>query len=148
MALARGGRVAMHAPAFGAGGGGMTKRMVRVIGGLGALWNLMGVASYLAQVGLFGGEAAVPPGAAPMPAAITAAFAIAVFGGLAGSIGLALSRGWAAPVLWLSLAASVIDWAWVLRYGAGEVWLGVAVVVIALGLAVTARAARPVVARG
>ena len=118
----------------------MNSRTVRIIGALGILWNLIGVGSYLAHVGLFGPEAAAPPpGAAPMPDAITAAFAIAVFGGLAGSVGLALLKRWAAPVLWLSFVASVIDWAWVLGYGnAGELPLGMAVIVISLALAIVA----------
>ena len=118
----------------------MSTRTIRIVGVLGVLWNLVGVASYLAHTGLFGAEAAAPPpGSAPMPPLITAAFAIAVFAGVAGSAGLAMLRSWAAPVLWLSFVASVIDWGWVIGFsGAGVVPLGVAVVVIALGLAVLA----------
>ena len=118
----------------------MTGRTVRIIGAFGILWNLIGVVSYLAHVGMFGPEAAAPPpGAAAMPDAITAAFAIAVFSGLACSIGLRLLKRWAAPVLWLSFAASVIVWVWVLGFsGAGQVPLGVAVIVISLLLAMVA----------
>ncbi len=115
----------------------MNSKTVRIVGVLGILWNLIGVGSYLAHVGLFGAQAATPPpGAAPMPDAITAAFAIAVFSGLAGSIGLTLLKRWAGPMLWLSFVASVIDWVWVLGYGAGEIPLGIAVIVIALALAI------------
>ena len=120
----------------------MTGKWVRIIGGLGVLWNLVGVGSYLAHVGLFGAEAGPPPGAAPMPDAITAAFAIAVFSGVVGSLGLALLKRWAAPMLWLSFVTSVIDWGWVLAYGAGEMLLGVAVMVIALALALVATRTR------
>lgn len=122
----------------------MNSRIVRIVGVLGILWNLIGVGSYLAHVGMFGAPAAAPaPGAAAMPAAITAAFAIAVFSGVAGSIGLALLRSWAAPVLWLCFVASVIDWGWVFAYGdAGEVPLGIAVIAIALLLAIVASRSR------
>ena len=118
----------------------MNSKTVRIIGVLGVLWNLIGVGSYLAHVGIFGPEAAAtPPGAAPMPDAITAAFAVAVFSGLVGSVGLTLLKRWAGPVLWLSFVASVINWGWVLAYGnAGELPLGIAVIVIALAPAIVA----------
>lgn len=118
----------------------MNSKTVRFIGVVGILWNLVGVGSYLAHVGMFGPEAAAtPPGAAPMPDAITAAFAIAVFSGLAGSIGLALLKRWASPVLWLSFVASAINWGWVFGYSAaGSAPLGVAVIVIAFALAIVA----------
>ena len=120
------------------GNGTMGSRTARIIGIVGIVWNLMGVASYLAHVGLFGAPPAPPPGAPAMPAAITAAFAIAVFAGVAGSIGLALLARWAAPVLWLSFVASVIDWGWVFAYGRDSAWLGVAVIGGAMVLAVVA----------
>ena len=118
----------------------MNSKIVRLIGALGILWNMTGVGAYLAHVGMFGPEAsASPPGEAAMPAAIIAAFATAVFSGVAGSVGLALLKRWAAPVLWLSFDASVINWGWVFGYGdAGERPLGVAVTVIALALAIVA----------
>jgi hypothetical protein len=118
----------------------MNSKTVRLIGVFGTLWNLIGVGSYLAHVGIFGPEAAAtPPGAAPMPDAVTAAFAIAVFSGLAGSIGLALLKRWAGPMLWLSFVASVVNWGWVFAYGeAGSPPLGIAVIVIALALAIIA----------
>ena len=118
----------------------MNSKTVRIIGIIGILWNLAGVASYLAHVSLFGPEAAAtPPGAPPMPVAITAAFAIAVFGGLLGSVGLAMLKSWAKPILWLSFVGSVIDWVWVLGFSLGGQWpLGIAVVVISLGLALVA----------
>ena len=111
----------------------MNSKVVRVIGVLGILWNAGGVYAYLDHVGA-GGE----PGTA-MPALITAAFATAAFAGLAGSVGLALLQRWAAPVLWLSFAAAVVNWGWVFAYGReGEVPLGVAVIAGALLLAVVA----------
>ena len=118
----------------------MNSKTVRIIGIIGILWNLAGVASYLAHVGLFGPEAAAtPPGAPLMPLAITAAFAIAVFGGVVGSIGLAVLKSWAKPILWLSFVGSLIDWVWVLGFSVGgQVPLGIAVIVISLGLALVA----------
>ena len=74
-----------------------------------------------------------------MPLAITAAFAIAVFGGVVGSIGLAVLKSWAKPILWLSFVGSLIDWVWVLGFSVGgQVPLGIAVIVISLGLALVA----------
>jgi uncharacterized membrane protein len=94
----------------------MSPSTLRAIGVVATLWNLVGVASYLAHVGLFGEAAAAPPeGGAEMPVAITAAFAIAVFAGAIGSMGIALLKRWAEPVLWISLIATLIDWVWVLR---------------------------------
>ena len=119
----------------------MTVKIVRIVGALGVLWNLVGVASYLAHVGMFGPKAAAPPlGGALMPTVITAAFAIAVFGGVAGSIGLALVKPWARPVLWISFVAAVVDWGWVFGFsGAASVPLGAAVLAIALALALVAQ---------
>jgi hypothetical protein len=118
----------------------MNSKTVRIVGAIGILWNLIGVASYLAHVGMFGPEAAeTPPGSPPMPVYITAAFAIAVFSGLAGSVALAMLSSWARPILWLSFITSVINWLWVFLYGVGaSVPLGVAVIVISLGLALVA----------
>ncbi|HEV7233972.1 MAG TPA: hypothetical protein VGN36_06970 [Sphingorhabdus sp.] len=119
----------------------MSPSTLRAIGVVATLWNLVGVASYLAHVGLFGEAAAAPPeGGAEMPVAITAAFAIAVFAGAIGSMGIALLKRWAEPVLWISLIATLIDWVWVFLYsGAASVPLGVAVVVIAIILPFVAK---------
>lgn len=116
----------------------MSPKTVRLIGFVAIIWNLVGVASYLAHVGVFG-EATRPQGGVQMPMLVTAAFAIAVFGAVIGSVGLAMLKSWAKPVLWLSFVATVIDWGWVFMYsGAGSIPLGVAVLVIALALALVA----------
>ncbi len=117
----------------------MSPTTVRLIGVVAIIWNLMGVASYLAHVGLFGDAARPPEGDAEMPMLITAAYAIGVFGAVIGSVGLAMLKSWAKPLLWLSFAALVIDWGWVFMYsGAGSIPLGAAVLVIALALALVA----------
>ncbi len=90
---------------------------LRIVAALALIWNLIGIWSYLGSVG------AVPSmGAADrseMPAWATAAFAIAVFAGALGSLGLLLLKRWASPLLILSLIATLaLDlWAFVLRPG-------------------------------
>lgn len=122
----------------------MSGKTVRIIGALGILWSLGGLVGYLDHVGIFGSETAAPaPGVAAMPAGITAAFAIAVLSGLAGSVGLVLLKSWAASALWLCFAASAVNWAWVFGYGdPGEVPLGISVLVISLLLAIVASQSR------
>jgi hypothetical protein len=114
--------------------------LIRATGVVAALWNGFGVFTYLAHVGLVGGA----PTAAAMPAWVTAAYAIGVFAGLGGAIGLALARRWARPVLWVSLVALVVDWGWVLGVGnGGSVAIGVTVLAVAVLLvAVAERGAR------
>ena len=81
------------------------------------LWNIMGVLSYLSQAytsvedleqmtqaqrELFEGQ----------PAWVTAAFAIAVFGGTLGSIALLLRKKWAKPVFLVSLIAIIAQFSY------------------------------------
>ena len=76
---------------------------LRIVGGLGLLWNLIGVYFYLMRVGVVpGGAAAEMSGG---PAWVTAAFAVSVFGGLLGCIGLLLLKSWSRSLLALSLLA-------------------------------------------
>jgi hypothetical protein len=99
------------------------------------LWNLIGVAFYLGEVGVLGGPFAPPEPAIEMPGWVTAAYAIGVFGGALGAIGLLLLKRWAGPVLWASLIALVLDWGWVMfASGAGIQPLGIVVLVVAAGL--------------
>ena len=113
-------------------------KWARILGVLATLWNAVGVFSYLAHVGVVGSGAAPANGVA-MPAAVTAFFAIGVFGGVAGSIALAMLSKWARPLLWLSWIGTVVDWIWVFGWsGAASVPLGVTVLLLATLFALVA----------
>jgi len=82
---------------------------LRIVAALGLLWNLYGCYAYLQTVGaLAGGDAAM----GPMPAWVTGAFAIAVFGGALGCLGLLLLKGWSRLLLVLSLLAVIAQDVW------------------------------------
>lgn len=120
---------------------------------IGVPWNAYGLVQFIGGFTATG-QAAMTAGMTPeqaalylgLPAWITLAFAVGVFGGLLGTIALALRRRVARPVLALSLAGYVLLFA-------GDAWAGVfsaipqqlailaVVVVIAAGLAATAGAA-------
>lgn len=77
---------------------------IRILGLLGLLWNLIGVYFYLGRVGLIGdGAAAAAMGGGE--SWVTAAFAISVFGGAIGCIGLLILKSWSRLLLVLSLLA-------------------------------------------
>lgn len=111
---------------------------------VGLLWNLYGVWAYLSHVGAVGGgmseaEAAL---AATMPVWATAAFAIAVFAGELGAVGLVMRKTWARPLLLLSLAAVIVQQIWFLglsgaldTLGAAGAGLPVAIILVAIVLA-------------
>jgi len=85
---------------------------------LGLLWNLLGVSMYLMLA--YDRPAAAPATAAEqqlqagMPAWVMGAYAIAVFAGLLGTIGLVVRRRWAKPLLIVSLVAVLVQQLWVL----------------------------------
>lgn len=97
----------------------------RVVAVLALLWNLVGVWSYLSKVGMAPEMMKMTPEevalAATMPVWATAGFAIAVFGGLVGSVGLLLGKAWARLLLILSLLGMLVQFGWwVLMSGAME----------------------------
>lgn len=80
-----------------------------VVSGIALVWNLMGVMAYLGQATMGPEDFAQMSDAKRelfenIPAWVTGAFAIAVFGGLAGSIGLLLRKAWAGIAFMASLA--------------------------------------------
>ncbi len=74
------------------------------------IWNLLGVSAFIMQVLMTPEMLAQLPDAErelyeSMPAWVLGAFAVAVFGGVLGSLGLALRKVWSLLFLWLSLFA-------------------------------------------
>ena len=97
----------------------------RIVALLAVLWNCLGVWGYLAKVGvapnmmeMTAEETAL---VAAMPTWATAGFAVAVFGGLLGSLGLLLGKAWARMLLILSLLGMLVQFGWwLLMSGAME----------------------------
>lgn len=80
---------------------------------LGLIWNLIGVYFYLVTVGVVGRHAGSEQTLADaVPHWVTGTFAICVFGGTLGCLGLLLLRRWSRPVLVVSLIAIVVQHAW------------------------------------
>lgn len=88
----------------------------RIVAVLAILWNLIGVWQYLSFVGMVPmmkeATAAELEVVGRAPAWIAGAFAIAVFGGLLGSLALLLGKAMARLLLIVSLIAMVIKFAW------------------------------------
>ena len=110
---------------------------LRIVAALGLIWNCFGVYNYLMTVGVVGG--ADMAAASAMPAWATGAFAVAVFGGTLGCIGLLMLKRWSKLLLLLSLLGVLaMDlWMFVLSglgatAAAAELGVTAAVLVIAL----------------
>ncbi|MFN3388607.1 MAG: hypothetical protein ACK40O_06705 [Allosphingosinicella sp.] len=108
---------------------------------LAILWNAFGVAMYLSAVGLFGDptaglDEAQRAAAEAIPAWIMGAFAIGAFGGLIGSIGLAMRRRWAWPALLVSMLALLAMEGWILFLSGQAEAHGVAIPVAVAAVAV------------
>ena len=76
------------------------------------IWNIMGVMAYLQQAYMSDEEKAILPEAeralySDVPSWAIAAFAIAVFGGLLGSLALLLRKKWATPLFFISFFNSL-----------------------------------------
>lgn len=123
--------------------GAPTPGWFRLVAVLAVLWNLVGVWTYLSKVGMAPPMMEMSPEevalAASMPSWATAAFAVAVFGGLLGSLGLLLGKAWARLLLVLSLLGMLgqFGW-WLLRSGAmermGASSAGMPAVVVLIGI--------------
>lgn len=92
------------------------------------LWNGVGVVSYFSIVGMSAEAIAELPAAEQAlyvntPVWATAAFAIAVWGGLLGSALLVLRKAWAVPVLIVSLVGIVVQFGhWLFMTDAAKVY--------------------------
>lgn len=107
-----------------------------IAAGLGLVWNLIGAAFYLGEVGVLSGPFTPPPGQPPMPLWATAAYAIGVWGSVLALVLLLMRRSLARPLLWIAFVALIVDFGWVFfMSGEGVHPIGVAVLVIALLLA-------------
>ncbi|MBF9032198.1 hypothetical protein HKCCE3408_17495 [Rhodobacterales bacterium HKCCE3408] len=119
-----------------------------IAAGLGLLWSLYGIYQYLNTVGAdpaaFEAAGMTPDQAALMaglPAWMAAVFAIGVFGGTIGAIGLLLKASWARPFLLASLAGYILLWIGDLlkgvfaAMGAPQIIILTFVVAVAAGLA-------------
>jgi hypothetical protein len=85
-----------------------------VVAGVAALWMLIGVGAWVADLMTDEQTAAGFTDAQRQlylsrPAWLFAVYAVAVFAGLAGAVGLLLRRSWATAVLAVSLAAIVVQ---------------------------------------
>lgn len=90
----------------------------RLLAVLGLAWNGFGVYMYLMKVGMFGDplaglDQAHRDLAATVPSWVTAAFAIAVFAGLIGTLLLVMLKRLAKPLLILSLLAVLVQSVWI-----------------------------------
>ena len=95
----------------------------RILSILGLLWTLLGVLMYLIHVRIIeGGEMTEAQRAleASVPPWVTAAFAVAVFAGLLGALGLVLLKRWAKPLLVLSLIAVLLQEGWTIFVSDGR----------------------------
>jgi len=85
-----------------------------IIGIVALIWNLMGVFAYITQVNMTDEVIAALPEAESalyenVPAWVTGAFAIAVFGGTLGCVLLLLRKKLASPVLIISLIGIIVQ---------------------------------------
>ncbi len=88
-----------------------------IVSGVALLWNLLGAMVYLAQAFITDeGKAMLPADKLELmentPAWATAAFAIAVWAGVLGCIGLLVRKKWARPVLLVSLLGILVQMAY------------------------------------
>ena len=93
---------------------GGTPRSFLIISVAALVWNLFGVMSYIMHVTISSEALAQLPEAEralyeSSPAWVTGAFALAVFSGVLGCVGLLLKKAWSVPVFLVSLIAIVLQ---------------------------------------
>lgn len=120
-----------------------TPTVVRIVSGLGLAWSLFGVVQFLRQFSatpdMLMHQGMTPAQAelyASLPAWMTIAFAVGVFGGAAGSLLLLLGRRAAIMVLGLSLAGYGILFVGDLVEGVFAIFGVAQVVILSLVLAI------------
>ncbi len=107
---------------------GGTPRSFLIIGILALFWNVMGVYVFVAQETMSAEAIATLTEAQralmeSVPTWATAVFAIAVFSGLIGCVGLLLKKAWCAPVFVVSLIAIVVQFThWLFITNSQEVY--------------------------
>jgi len=85
-----------------------------VIAVIAVIWNAMGVMAFFAQINMSADAIAALPEAEQelydkYPMWTKIAFAVAVFGGLLGSIGLLMRKSWASLILKISLVGIIVQ---------------------------------------
>jgi hypothetical protein len=117
-----------------------------IISTVALLWNALGIVTYLlTETMSYAALAAMPEAERDLytnvPGWVTASYAVAVFGGTVGSLGLLLRRAWAVPVLGLSIAGILLQMGHALLAsqllavkGAGAAVLPLLIVVVAVFL--------------
>jgi hypothetical protein len=100
----------------------------RVVSVLALLWEAFGVWQYLSYVRLAPTMGEMAPAEAALvaraPAWFTAAFAIAVFAGLLGALGLLLGKAWSRLLLILSVVAAIVQFGWWCFLSGGAATIG------------------------
>lgn len=85
----------------------------RIVALLGLLWEIFGVAMYLMHVGVLPSSGEMSEAERSLmessPMWVTGLFAVGVFGGALGTLGLLLGKRWARPLLILSLIAVILQ---------------------------------------
>lgn len=117
------------------------------------LWNLVGVMAFFMEVNKSDEAIAMLSESerlvyANMPIWVNVAFAVAVFGGTIGSLGLVLKKGWSVPVLVISLIAVLLQMGYSYTMidtdrvgGHGSAFMPILVIIIGIALVVLSRKA-------
>ena len=89
-------------------------RQFWIISGVALVWNLLGIISYLMSFSMSPEALAAMTEAeralyTDIPAWVTSAYAIAVFGGTLGCVALLMRKAWAVPVFIVSLIAILLQ---------------------------------------